>query len=64
MVLQATVNLDNRSYQWVGGLQPQVSTSEYRFLGRPTVAPPSDTFGPGVDSPLPAPIIIGIKGRF
>jgi hypothetical protein len=33
VVLQATVNLDNHSYQWVGGLQPQVSTPEYHFLG-------------------------------
>jgi hypothetical protein len=33
VVLQASVNLDNRAYTWVGGLQPQVSTPEYHFLG-------------------------------
>jgi hypothetical protein len=33
VVLQASVNVDNRTYQWVGGLQPQVSTPEYHFLG-------------------------------
>jgi hypothetical protein len=32
-VLQATVNLDNRSYQWMAGFQPTVNTAEYHFLG-------------------------------
>ncbi|MFL5862269.1 MAG: hypothetical protein ACJ780_16055 [Solirubrobacteraceae bacterium] len=33
VVLQGSVNLDTRAYTWVGGLQPQVSTPEYHFLG-------------------------------
>jgi hypothetical protein len=33
IVLQGSVNLDTRAYTWVGGLQPQVSTPEYHFLG-------------------------------
>jgi hypothetical protein len=134
VVLQASVNLDTRAYTWVGGLQPQVSTPEYHFLGGlisgqlfvqimagltmsspasgtftvqaavgaqltmkwgpitiqlqagpqaawdpvngwqgqfatspavgPTTSADAATFGPGVSSPLPPPITIGIKGTF
>lgn len=134
VVLQASVNLDTRAYTWVGGLQPQVSTPEYHFLGglisgqlfvqimagltmsspasgtftvqaavgaqltmkwgpitmqlqagpqaawdpvngwqgqfaTSPAAGPSDassaaTFGPGVSSPLPPPVTIGIRGTF
>jgi hypothetical protein len=134
VVLQASVNLDTRAYTWVGGLQPQVSTPEYHFLGGlisgqlfvqimagltmsspasgtftvqaavgaqltmkwgpitiqlqagpqaawdpvngwqgqfatspavgPTTSADAATFGPGVSSPLPPPITIGIRGTF
>ena len=45
----------------VNGRQGQLATSP--AIG-PTVSPPSDTFGPGAGSPLPAPITIGIRGTF